>query len=75
MQKNVDIILGNSHEEENPAKIPLYRCIKSTKKRPQTGAPSPSRYISISLSPMCYTQLSVCSNEEHNSSIYALSVT
>ena len=29
----------------------------------------------LSLSPMCYTQVSVCFNEEHNSSIYTVSVT
>ena len=34
-------ILGNPQGEENPTKLPLYRCIKSTKIKPQTGAPSP----------------------------------
>ena len=37
------------------------------------SAPSPNRYAF--LSHMRYTQLSVCSNEEHKSSIYTLSVT
>ena len=31
--------------------------------------------MSLSLSPMRYIQVSVCSNEEHNSSINTLSVT
>ena len=31
--------------------------------------------MSLSLSPMRYTQVSVCSNEEHKSSIYTLYVT
>ena len=50
--------MGNPQGEENPAKFPLYRCIKSTNIKPQTCAPSPCLYIS--LSPMCYTQVSVC---------------
>ena len=48
-------ILGNPHGEENLAKIPLHRYIKSTKTRPQTCAPSPSRYVSLSLSYALYT--------------------
>ena len=34
-----------------------------------------SQQIYLSPSPMRYTQVSVCSNEEHNSSIYTLFVT
>ena len=41
-------ILGNPLGEENLVKIPIYRCIKSTKTKPQTGAPSPCRYVSLS---------------------------
>ena len=65
--------MGNPLGEEKPTKLPLYRCIKSTKIKPQTCALSPCR--SLSLSPMRYTQVWVCSNDEHNSSIYTLSVT
>ena len=36
-------ILGNPLGEENPVKIPLYRCIKSKKIKPQIDAPSPCR--------------------------------
>ena len=50
--------LGNTQGEENPTKLPLYRCIKSAKIKPQIGALSPCRYVS--LSPMRYTQVSVC---------------
>ena len=42
-------ILGNPLGEENPMKLPLYRCIKITKTKPKTGAPSPSIY-DVSLS-------------------------
>ena len=34
-------ILRNPLGEENPAKLPLYRCIKSTNIKPQIGAPYP----------------------------------
>ena len=67
--------MGNPLGEENPAKIPLYRCIKSTKTKPQTGAPSPCRYVSLSLSYAQYTSECVCPNEEHTTSIYTLSST
>ena len=63
-----DFILGNPHGEENPTKIPLYRCIKSTKIKPQTNALPPCRYVSLSLPYALYTSECVCSNEEHTSS-------
>ena len=61
----------NPLEEEDPTKIPLYRCIKSARIKPQTCAPCPFKYVSFSH--MCYTQVCVCvcvcSNYEHTSSI------
>ena len=63
-------ILGNPLGEENPAKLPLYRCIKSIKTKPQTGAPSPCRYIS--LSPMRITQVSVCVQMRSKSLLFIL---
>ena len=66
-------ILGNPHEEENPTKLPLYRCIKSTNTKPQIGFPSPWIYISLSYAQ--YTSECVSPNENHNTSIYILSST
>ena len=48
-------IMENPHGEENPTKIPLYRCIKSTKIESQTHALPPCRYISLPLSYALYT--------------------
>ena len=67
-------ILGNPHGEENPTKLPLYKMYKKYKTKPQIGAPPPVD-MSVSLSPMCYTQVRIYSNEEHISSIYTLSIT
>ena len=53
-------ILGNPPGEENQTKLPLYRCIKSTNTKPQIGAPSPCRYVSLSLSYVLYTSVCVC---------------
>ena len=50
------------------------RCIKSTRQDPRQVCLPPAD-ISLSFSPMRYTQVSLCSNEEHNSSIYTLFVT
>ena len=50
------------------------RCIKSTRQDLRQVLLLPVD-IYIYLSPMRYTQVSVCSNEEQNSSIYTLFVT
>ena len=50
------------------------RCIKSTRQDPRQVLLLPA-IISLSLSPMRYTQVSVCSNEEDDFSIYTLFVT
>ena len=65
-------ILGNPQGEENPTKLPLYKMYKIK---------TPKQVIlllagmSLSLSYVQYTSVSLCSNEEHNSSICTLSVT
>ena len=68
-------ISGNPQGEENPTKLPLYRCIKSTKIKPQACALSPYKYVSLSLSYVLYTSECVCSNKKHTFSIYTLSYT
>ena len=65
--------MGNPLGEENPTKIPLYRCIKSTKIKPQTGALPPC--ISLSLSPMLYTQVNVCVQMRHTPPLFILFLT
>ena len=48
--------------EEKPANISLYRCIKSTKRKPQTITPSAciSLSLSLSLPYALYTSECVC---------------
>ena len=57
-------ILGNPQGEENPAKLPLYRCIKSTKTN--LNRRSFSFLVCISLCPMRYTQVCVCVYQMRN---------
>ena len=57
-QDRYRFILGSPLVEENLVKIPLYRCIKSTKIKPQTCAPYPCRYVS--LSHICAIHKCVC---------------
>ena len=52
------------------------RCIKITRQDPKQVCFLPFNLsLSLSLSPMHYTQVSECSNEEHGSSIFSLFVT
>ena len=51
-QKNTKIYLGNPHGEENPTKIPIYRCIKSTRQDPRQVR---LLLVDISLSLLCAT--------------------
>ena len=62
-----EILMGKKNQQNFLCII----CIKSTRQDPRHVRLLPT-YIFLSLSPMHYTQLSVCSNEEHNSSIYTI---
>ena len=66
-------ILGNPLEGENPTKLPQHKMIKSTKIKPQTSALPPCRYVS--LSPMRYTQVSVCVQMRNTPPLFILFLT
>ena len=72
-KEHKDLSWENLMEKKTQQNFLCIRCIKSTRKYlRQIFLLLASIYIYIS--PMRYTQVSVCLNEEHNSSIYALSV-